>query len=363
MITKSVTLQYLTLAAPVLFLLTTSVGAGAQDLDRQLTVEQVGIQNVTAPPSTTVNPLTVNVGVDRADSTYAQGERVQLWVQANKAAYVTVLNVATTGQITVLFPNAFQSDNRVPANTRVLVPDPLSGTAIRVNEPFGPELIKVIASTMPRSPVQAMQLANVGPFRRVGATASQLAQSLEVVMTDQAGGEWDDVSTSILTVPQRQTVAVVSPGGGLGSAVAGFRLQFESDKQRYRLTEPVRLMVRSDRDCHLTLINTGPTGNMRQIFPNRYQQQTLIPGGQTIVVPGLGEGVAIRPIGPTGVEQVTAICRAGAQLAGVRTDFTAEAFPRLSRNLEVTPTGPTAGNPVGTPAATATSTVTFFVAN
>ena len=337
---------------------------------RQLTVQQLGILTAAAPAATQANPLTVTAWVDHADNTYALGEQVQLFVQTNKDAYVTVLNVDPTGGTTVLFPNQFQPNNRVPANTVTRIPDSASGTAITVSGPVGAELIKVIASTQPRPPFAAAQLGQSGPFSRVATSADETARALQVVLEDQAGGEWDDYNKTILTVPQRQATAAVAPGVAWPAPVFGLRLA--ANKAQYRLTEPVTLMVEADRNCHLTLINTGPNGLSRQIFPNRYQQNTLIQAGQTVVVPGMGSGVTLRPMGPVGIENVTAICSAGgAPPASMVTDFRNDVFPPVTggvsgRNLAVVfgTASPAPPNPAAPPApAAAMSTASFVVVN
>ena len=67
-----------------------------------------------------------------------------------------------------------------------------------------------------------------------------------------------------------------------------------------------------------------------------------------MVVPGIGAAVSIVPIGPAGVEHVTAICRTGTgPVIGAPGDFRAGAFATLddagttARNLAVVadPTG------------------------
>ena len=72
----------------------------------------------------------------------------------------------------------------------------------------------------------------------------------------------------------------------------------------------------------------------------------MIRAGQTVVVPGIGAGVSIVPIGPAGVEHVTAVCRTGAAPApGVATDFASSDFARVedaeaaARNLAVVADG------------------------
>ena len=128
-------------------------------------------------------------------------------------------------------------------------------------------------------------------------------------------------------------------------------------------------MVESERNCHLTLINTGPTGRSRQIFPNRYQQNALIQAGQTVVVPGIGAGATLLPLGPAGIENVTAICREGSRApAGRMTDYEPAVFPPIEggasgRNLAVVFDPPPTSTVVApSPAVTVSrSSVSFLV--
>ena len=319
--------------------------AGAQE-ERVLTVEQTAIQAVQAPPAASAsNPLDVVAWVDHATNTYAQGEQVRVFVQTNKDAYVTVLNVGPDGSTTVLFPNRYQADNRVRANTVTEVPDPASRARIAVSGTTGAELIKVVATTRPAPLFAGTQLAQAGVFQTIRQRAQETARNLAVVMAEAETAEWDVYDKVIRTVPQRPAAAApapLPPVAGAGWPSAPFGLELAADRPVYRVTDPVTLMVKAEADCHLSLLNTGPGGASRLLFPNRYQQQTLIRAGQTVVVPGIGAAVSIVPLGPAGVEHVTALCRSGAgPVIGAPGDFRSGAFATFddagatARNLAV----------------------------
>ena len=307
-------------------------GARAQDA-RNLTVEQTAFDTVQAPAATeAANPLDVVAWVDHPDNTYGYGERVRLFVQTNKDAWVTVLNVGPDGAVTVLFPNRHQSDNRVRANAATEVPDPAARARIEVSGATGTELIKVIASSRPVPLFDAAQLAEAGPFQTLRTGADEAARNLSVVIDAGGAAEWDVYDKVIRTVPRRpgSVSPAAAPVAGAGWPPPAFALEIAADRPLYGIADPVTLMVRTERDCHLTLLNTGPTGASRLLFPNRYQQQTLIRAGQTVVVPGIGAGLSIVPVGPAGMEHVTAACRTGAGPAlGAHGDFRAAAFPAL----------------------------------
>ena len=157
-------------------------------LSRSLTVEQAAIYDVQPPARPAAaggDGLEVLAWVDRPDYTYASGEDVQVFVETNKDAYVTVLNVDPAGETTVLFPNRYQSDNFVAAGRALKVPDPTSRFRIVVSGAVGTELLKVIASTRPAPLFETQQLNEAGPFQMVRARPAGIARSLAVVMTDE----------------------------------------------------------------------------------------------------------------------------------------------------------------------------------
>ena len=287
------------------------------DAARDLTVEQTAIYTVQASAPAAAAPagaLSVVAWVDHADNTYAMGEAVRLFVRANKDAYVTVLNVGPSGNTTMLFPNAAQRDARVRARQVVEIPASGSGASIRVGGPVGRELIKVIASTSPVPLFDAAKLTGAGPFAMVAGDGRSVARDLQVTMDAQpASHEWDDYNKVITTIASRPVAAVVPlmpVPSGQAWPVAGSGLRIATDKSRYRLGEAVTVYASSTVPCYLTLVNIGSSGQARVLLPNAAQPQNYLPAGQTVVFPGVGSRLTVTPVGPAGVETVTAVCSA-----------------------------------------------------
>ena len=287
------------------------------DAARDLTVEQTAIYTVQASAPAAAAPagaLDVVAWVDHADNTYAMGEAVRLFVRSNKDAYVTVLNVGPSGNTTMLFPNAAQRDARVRARQVVEIPASGAGASIRVGGPVGRELIKVIASTSPVPLFDAAKLTGAGPFAMVSGDGRAVARDLQVTMDAQpASHEWDDYNKVITTIASRpvSTVVPLMPApSGQAWPVAGSGLRIATDKTRYRLGEAVTVYASSTVPCYLTLVNIGSSGQARVLLPNAAQPQNYLPAGQTVVFPGVGTRLTVTPVGPSGVETVTAVCSA-----------------------------------------------------
>ena len=249
--------------------------------------------------------------VDHADNTYAVGEAVRIFVRASKDSYVTVLNIGPTGNGTLLFPNFRQRDARIQANQVVGIPG--AGTSIRASWPVGAELIKVVASTSPAPLFNAAALTGSGPFAMLSGGSRSAARDLQVTMDAGTAHEWDDYNKVIHTIAARPAAALVPAPAGAAWPAASSGLRLAVDKPLYRLGEPVSVFVTSDAPCYLTLINIGSSGQSRVLLPNASQPQNYLPAGQMVVFTGTGSGLSLAPVGPAGVETVTAICSADNQ--------------------------------------------------
>ena len=143
---------------------------------KDLTVEQRPIAEVEAPHS----DLMVSAWVDRADKTYRVGDTLTLFVKVNQDAYIHVIDVGTSGKVTIVFPNEHQTDNRVRAFQVVQIPARDAGFRFRVGGVAGAELLKIVATTRPEPLFAEQQAVAVGPFRQLDARADAVARDLSV---------------------------------------------------------------------------------------------------------------------------------------------------------------------------------------
>ena len=130
--------------------------ARAQE-ERDLSDEQTRAYNAGKPRPGSLSIMTL---LDRADATYAVGETLRLAVKSNEDAYVTVFNIGASGKITQLFPNGYQTNNRIKAGETLEVPSKSSESRIKVTGPVGIELIKVVATSKPVTAVRSSATAS-----------------------------------------------------------------------------------------------------------------------------------------------------------------------------------------------------------
>lgn len=112
------------------------------------------LPNPLAPPASGIesglwsltNPernFTVFLNTDSPD--YQLNDYVTLGVHVTGDAHIVILNWDGTGKLTLLFPNGYQQDNLVKANTTHTFPDPQSDFDFLLSGPPGVERFKVFA--------------------------------------------------------------------------------------------------------------------------------------------------------------------------------------------------------------------------
>ena len=80
---------------------------------------------------------------------YIIGDTLTIYFQSDKDCYVSLLDIGTSGKMTLLFPNSFYKDNFIKAGKTYSIPGDFFGFRINVSGPAGIERIKVIATPEP----------------------------------------------------------------------------------------------------------------------------------------------------------------------------------------------------------------------
>ena len=80
---------------------------------------------------------------------YRVGDRISLGFSTNRDAYVTLVNVGTSGEVTILFPNRFSGGHGVKAGKTYTVPESGDSYELQVKGPPGVELVYALATLKP----------------------------------------------------------------------------------------------------------------------------------------------------------------------------------------------------------------------
>lgn len=282
-------------------------------LARDLTVVQKPLYEL-APGA---NKIDVEAWVDKPSLTYVVGQPLRVMVRPRQDAYITVVDVGSSGRVSVLYPNHFQRNAKVRAGSIVMIPGDQAKWQINVSGPAGTDLIKVFASRQPLTLPELEQLvrtSEASPLMTLGRSADEVTRDLVAqlkpatsVSSQQAIGMRNLL---VRIVEKRGLVSTEAAGNTVAVAQpAVYGLAVRADRPVYRIGETVQLSVSTARDCRLTLVSIGASGNAVQLFPNTEQRDNLVRAGQPLMVPPPQSRIQIVARAPAGVEGIMAICR------------------------------------------------------
>lgn len=80
---------------------------------------------------------------------YRIGEAVRFQLRTSRDAYITLVDIGTSGGITMLFPNRFHQSHFVKGGETVMIPPPDAGFNLVVDGPPGIEQVRLIATEEP----------------------------------------------------------------------------------------------------------------------------------------------------------------------------------------------------------------------
>jgi len=279
------------------------------------------INNINAPRS---QELQVTAWLDRQDSVYYIGEEVVFYVKTNQDAYLTLIDVGTSGRESiVIFPNKYRQNNRIKANQVLRIPAVAdSAEMFQLGGPPGRELIKVIVTTHPLNFFNQTGLTTaLGPYQKLNRASDAVSKDLNVVLRQPNNAKrYNDT----------QLIIEVRPHS------FNDKLLLFTDKAEYYPGEKLKLRVTPAVDCYLTLLNIGTTGDRTVIFPNRYQPNNFIPQGHTILIPGDNPNFHYLIKGISGLEKIIGTCRANRRpIYMAQYNFKAHTFQSIGKDLNI----------------------------
>jgi hypothetical protein len=140
-------------------------------------------------------PFGIKLWTDK--SSYAVGEKVTFFMEADQDCYLTLIDIGTSGNLTVLFPNAYDRNNRIRGGRRYEIPGASYGFDIHVGGPPGIERVKVIATTQPFMLFENMDLSQgfFGVTRGVDTMRDFTISQRQVAPT-----QWTDAAIEVLVL-------------------------------------------------------------------------------------------------------------------------------------------------------------------
>ena len=141
--------------------------------------------------------LEASINVDRGEgSVYQPGELISIQFRTNKDAYVVIYDIMPNGNTHILFPNRYEKDNFVPANTTREIP---RGYKLKLGNDTGKEYLQIVASTKQFAKYNAWtQSFSSSPFPMVTKNAESDLKAYTrsiIVEPDNNVPEWTSNTT------------------------------------------------------------------------------------------------------------------------------------------------------------------------
>ena len=101
-------------------------------------------------------PFLTGVTVDRQDGIYQESQKLRIQFLAEREAYLYLIYHQADGVSLLLFPNLAQKSNRVAAGKPMIIPSSEKDSRIRIQAPFGREVLQVLATTEPMAELDSL---------------------------------------------------------------------------------------------------------------------------------------------------------------------------------------------------------------
>jgi hypothetical protein len=122
-----------------------------------------------AAPTEGARDIVVTAKKKKAD--YRTGQKIVVGFRSSKDCYLTLLNIGTSGKLTVLFPNSLHPDNFIEAGRDYRIPEADDDFEYELQGPPGVEKLKAVA-TLKQVPLLESNFAPDGSiFRTVDAAS------------------------------------------------------------------------------------------------------------------------------------------------------------------------------------------------
>jgi hypothetical protein len=102
--------------------------------------------------------IAVKLVPDKRSGTYRVGEKMRLTVSVDQDAYLYVFSKSSAGKPKLLYPNKYQSDERVKAKSKISIPAEKAKWEIKVAGPSGTDEVVAFASSKQISPSQKRKI-------------------------------------------------------------------------------------------------------------------------------------------------------------------------------------------------------------
>ncbi len=169
--------------------------------------------------------LQVEIWLDKeTGSVYRNGEEVGIYFKANKDAYVAIYDIMPSGEVQLLFPNKYDKNNFIKADTEYQLPTGNASTRykLRVSGPSGLEIFQIVASTSSIAFLDDLvKRLDVDPFPMFSSSAENVIEKLVKPFVEKSEYAVNQTYFYVNTKPTEGTLEISTQPSGADIFVDG----------------------------------------------------------------------------------------------------------------------------------------------
>jgi hypothetical protein len=237
------------------------------------------------------------------------GDPVAFEVTSSKDAYITIIDVGTSGKAHVIFPNRWNKNNKIRKGKLYRIPGSNAEYSFKLRGPAGTNYVKAIATLRPVQFFRREALTDAEEGFAEIKSPDKAAKDISVELGKQDKKGWAETEARFTLRSKRGEDRDEEELEPIAESRQGrFKVKLWTDRRSYRVGDPVTFYFFAEDDCYLNLVNYGTSGKVRVIFPNRLQKDNFVKGGEVVTIPVKKEDEFLfRLKGPEGVERVEAV--------------------------------------------------------
>jgi len=278
----------------------------------------------------------ISVWVDNQSNTYNIGESITFFFRSTRDCYIHLLDIGTSGTVTMIYPNRFDQNNFIKAGVTYQLPRPNSFKFTAAG-PAGTEMVKAIGTLAQTNLFNLTGAQAAGPFKTFDQTkGTQVAKDIQVSLNQVPAPQWAEYAKVIKIVQPTGPMPITSFGGiKPAQGYQAFGTTFWTDKQSYRIGEPIRFYFSTNKKAHVTLISIGTSGQVKILFPNRFTSNNLCDAGVTYSVPAPNTAEQYVAKGPAGTETLKLIATESQfNLLQAPYDYSGSPYPLINKSVD-----------------------------
>ena len=138
-----------------------------------------------------------------------------------------------------------------------------------------------------------------------------LCAAIVAIASVTAANEVDESYLKDLDIRQKPMDDILLPDASLPASGASDGMAVDAEVDRadriYGHGDNVVLTVRATEDSYVWIFDTGTSGKVHQLFPNRYHQDNFLQAGSTLSIPPADGAYALTASHPRGTELITVV--------------------------------------------------------